>query len=774
MTPRHYLPLLLLLTLAALGLFWPGAVFAQGASPESDRALAERYLPILYFHPAEIFRPQPVDVLVDTARLRAVEGDLNLLLSVTIADLLNYPEPSYALDAWYGDPAASDYKNYTAHRAYYQAALAPDAGGPPPTTYARVVRDPAGGRTTIQYWFFYYYNDWFNKHEGDWELAQVVLDPAGQPEWLALGQHHAGTRRPWTHIQVEDETHPAVFVSLGSHAAYFTGDETYPHVQDIGTLRIEAVDRTGRAARTIPELVMLPESGDVAAVPGFEWMAFGGHWGEAGFLPDLGGPLGPSHKGDKWGRPIDWAFDLPLDQDVWYRNRLRVEVSVLSGDQAFITLHAPDGALLNFAEQSANPAILHLDPTETLVHADIELPAGQPFSLTAVWPDGENGLVTEYRFDDLPPAPEGRAALALSAAAPVLTIPGLGEFAPDSAETRPATWDAPDVIWIGGLLPASEVVRGLTLSLLAAVLPSLLYVSALYWADRYEKEPKRLIAAAFVWGALPALLVALVVRVFFQLPPELLGPNAMEALRLGLFSPLVEEALKGAAVLFIAHRYRREFDNVLDGMLYAAVAGFGFAMTGNLVSYVGAFLLRGFAGLSTGLFVQGLLFALDHALFTALFGAGLGYARLHPAERRRFTVPVLAFAAAVLANALHSLALAYSLRPAIPATLFALAGLVLAVGLFSASLRRQWWLMARHLIDEVPPESYRALVHPRRRVLLLFAALRRGLRPYLRHRRRMQLAAELAFKKDQLARFPAESGLLAEIDSLRLALGEVL
>ena len=56
--------------LAAALLAWaiPGQA---GALPsEDDLELARRYAPVLYFHPAEVFFPQPVDVIVQQARLR--------------------------------------------------------------------------------------------------------------------------------------------------------------------------------------------------------------------------------------------------------------------------------------------------------------------------------------------------------------------------------------------------------------------------------------------------------------------------------------------------------------------------------------------------------------------------------------------------------------------------------------------------------------------------------------------------------------------------------
>jgi hypothetical protein len=149
------------------------AVLAQDEPPVEDTELARLYAPVLYFHPAELFRPQSVDVMVNTARLRQARRnwfDVNVLLHVSISDLFDCDDD----DAWYGDEGASDYKNYSAHHTYYQAVLSPEAGGPPIVAYAHIVRDEDPQHITIQYWLFYYYNDWFNKHEGDWEMERLV------------------------------------------------------------------------------------------------------------------------------------------------------------------------------------------------------------------------------------------------------------------------------------------------------------------------------------------------------------------------------------------------------------------------------------------------------------------------------------------------------------------------------------------------------------------------------------------------------------------------
>ena len=755
---------------------------AQGTHPAEDEELARRFAPVLYFHPAEVFRPQTVEVMVDTARLRQTRRnrlDINVLPRVSVAELSGYPDSHYALDVWYGDKGASDYSNYSAHRAYYQDVLSPDSDGPPIATYAHVVRDEDPERVTIQYWLFYYYNDWFNKHEGDWEMVQVVLDAADTPEWLVLSQHHGGTRRSWGAVQVEAGTHPAVYVALGSHANYFLEDETYANGTAIGNVRLEIMDRTGSHGRTVPQVILIPDRAAIEADPaswtGLAWLSYCGRWGEPAPQGDFSGPFGPADKGEQWERPYAWGMAQPLDVDVWYANRLKVAVAGEAAEGAQVTLRSASGHPLPSAEALGNVALLHTDPPrDAVLVADIETVPGVAYTLVAVWPDAEASQATRYQFHDVPGGALGRATLTLhSGKQPVLSVFGNPrELLPTAMETQTVAWDAPDPVWLVGFLPASEVLKGLLISLLAGLLPTLLYVALLYSADRYEKEPKAMLAAAFLWGAIPALLVAAAVRLFFRLPAQLVGPKAIEAVQAGLVAPLIEETVKGIVILFVAKRYRLEFDGLLDGIIYGAMVGFGFAMAGNTLSYLGAFLVRGFAGLSSTIFVEGVLYGLDHALYSAILGAGLGYARLAQARWQRRSIPLAAFVLAVLTHALHNLALynAVGLSPFTVATTWA--GALVIVVVIALSLQRQQRCLTVELVGEVPDEVYRALTTRGGRSRAQWWALRRsGLRGWRQLRRTYQQCAELAFKKMQHKRRPDESGLQEEVDRLRGVLG---
>jgi RsiW-degrading membrane proteinase PrsW (M82 family) len=762
-------------------------VLAEDPSPESDLELAQRYAPVLYFHPQEIFRPQPVDVIVEQARLRRSRRlwfDTNVLLTLDPLDLFDFEsDRNHFLDVWYGDEGGSAYTNYSAHQAFYEAALSPEAGGPPVTVYAHVVRDEMG-RITVQYWALYFYNDWFNKHEGDWEMVQVMLGADARPEWVVLSQHHGGTRRAWCQAPVEGGTHPAAHVALGSHANYFVGDELFPNSQEIADRRITILDRTGAAGRVIPEVILLPERDQLATAPhdwpDAIWLPFRGRWGEAAAQSDFGGPLGPADKGDQWERPYAWGMAQPLDTETWYDNRLRVEVLGEAPTDAQVRLTDRRGGALPSAEVLGNLVMLHSDPPTEDLAATIGVQPHTRADVIATWPDRQKEQVTRFRFADVDFAETGLAKLELGPGGAVnlllRCLPGedgttsacLSSLGPAETAILEPIFYAPDFIWIGGVLPAHQVGAGLLLAVLASVVPTSLYVGALYWLDRYEKEPRLLVAGAFLWGSVPALALALAAEIFFRLPPNLIGSGALEAAQLGLIAPLLQEALKGMAVLFIALRYWREFDNVLDGIIYGAVVGFGFAMTGNLIDHVATFALWGFEGFNIPAFVEGLLYGLDHAFYTAIFGAGLGLGRLSRERWRRWAWPLAGFALAVAAHTLHNL-LAWNLLGVDAITIVTTGAGVVLIGLVAGwSLRRQRQSLRSELKDELPRPLYRILVTPGGKARARWQALQAsGLTDWQWTRRLHQRCAELAFKKVHLRRRPDEPGLTEEIERLR-------
>jgi RsiW-degrading membrane proteinase PrsW (M82 family) len=86
-------------------------------------------------------------------------------------------------------------------------------------------------------------------------------------------------------------------------------------------------------------------------------------------------------------------------------------------------------------------------------------------------------------------------------------------------------------------------------AVLGAVIPTLFYVSFVWWLDRYEKEPVWLLALAFLWGAAPAAILSLILELFLDASILALSGQGMLATlaSVSVSAPLVEESAKGGA-----------------------------------------------------------------------------------------------------------------------------------------------------------------------------------------------------------------------------------
>ena len=203
------------------------------------------------------------------------------------------------------------------------------------------------------------------------------------------------------------------------------------------------------------------------------------------------------------------------------------------------------------------------------------------------------------------------------------------------------------LLLLAGELGSAGLVTGLVL----ATLPAPVYLYLGLWIDRYEPEPPRLLAWAFLWGATGATLIALVVNTTGQaVVGGAFGAAVGQLYGGSLSAPFVEEIAK-AAVLYAIYRWRRhEFDGVLDGIVYAGMVGLGFAFTENVL-YYGRTALEGGDVLAATFFVRGVMAPFAHPLFTSLTGLGLGLAALREGAPWRVAPVVGLFGAMVL----HSL-----------------------------------------------------------------------------------------------------------------------
>jgi RsiW-degrading membrane proteinase PrsW (M82 family) len=184
-----------------------------------------------------------------------------------------------------------------------------------------------------------------------------------------------------------------------------------------------------------------------------------------------------------------------------------------------------------------------------------------------------------------------------------------------------------------------------------------LFAAFVNWLDRYEKEPKLLLGAAFVWGVVIAGGGAYILNTMFGIGIYLFtgSESAAEFGTTSIIAPIIEEALKGLAVLVVFLLFRKEFDSVLDGIVYGAITAMGFAAIENvLYIYRNGYQELGWQGFWTLVVIRVLLVGWMHPFFTAFTGIGFAIARMN----RNLLVKILAvpagYAVAVMAHAFHN------------------------------------------------------------------------------------------------------------------------
>jgi RsiW-degrading membrane proteinase PrsW (M82 family) len=193
------------------------------------------------------------------------------------------------------------------------------------------------------------------------------------------------------------------------------------------------------------------------------------------------------------------------------------------------------------------------------------------------------------------------------------------------------------------------------LILFAAVVPALCYGLAIVRIERFEREPRVLLLVMFLWGAGAAAVLATAANDAVEV---WLGgwqnPDIARSLTARLAAPVIEELAKAVALSVLLLRGAR-LNGVLDGIVYGALIGIGFAMTENATYFILAAVQGGEAGLLQSVYLRAGLGGLNHAAFTATVGAALGWFVQHRGHWRWLAPPLglaLAIAEHVLWNAL--------------------------------------------------------------------------------------------------------------------------
>jgi len=199
--------------------------------------------------------------------------------------------------------------------------------------------------------------------------------------------------------------------------------------------------------------------------------------------------------------------------------------------------------------------------------------------------------------------------------------------------------------------------------LVLAIAPALFILWYVYRKDCYDPEPLRLVVRVFLLGAL-AVIPAAVIE--FPFPPGIITSAVV--------APVVEEVLKFSVVFYCVYRLP-EFDEPVDGIVYAAAAGLGFAALENCI-----YVLEG--GVAVGI-IRAVASVPGHMIFSCTWGFALGIAKYRPAPKRGWLITA-GIAAAIFLHAVFNFSL----------EVFEGAGLLFILILLVPS---GWWFTRRNI-----------------------------------------------------------------------------
>lgn len=156
--------------------------------------------------------------------------------------------------------------------------------------------------------------------------------------------------------------------------------------------------------------------------------------------------------------------------------------------------------------------------------------------------------------------------------------------------------------------------------LLFAIAPIFIVVLYIYFKDKYEREPRRLLLLNFSLGAVVSILITTIMYFVFDMVLPLTNKTSITEQFIKAFFVVgfSEEFSKYLIVRYYSQKHK-EFNEPFDGIVYAVMVSMGFAATENLF-----YVLEG--GVSTAV-LRAFTAVPAHATFGILMGYFMGKAK---------------------------------------------------------------------------------------------------------------------------------------------------
>jgi RsiW-degrading membrane proteinase PrsW (M82 family) len=267
------------------------------------------------------------------------------------------------------------------------------------------------------------------------------------------------------------------------------------------------------------------------------------------------------------------------------------------------------------------------------------------------------------------------------------------------------------IIWFVGLpilAGQGAILMYMCMGAVLAFPASVMYLTFPRLLDRYDPEPWYALLGCLFWGGVAACGFSVTINSLVGgWVGHAYGEQAGEIVGAVVCAPIVEEFWKGMAVFGMFFFLKREFDGIVDGIIYASFVALGFAAVENVLYYGRAGADGGLAGMGMNFFLRGVLFPWGHPVYTAMTGIGFGLARegRHPALRA--LGPLFGYALAVTLHAMWNGGATFAGMSDQGGAIFCFSILIwfafvtAFVGMVIALVRRRGRILRAHLLDEV-------------------------------------------------------------------------
>jgi len=188
------------------------------------------------------------------------------------------------------------------------------------------------------------------------------------------------------------------------------------------------------------------------------------------------------------------------------------------------------------------------------------------------------------------------------------------------------------------------------------VVPMLIFATLIWRIDCWETEPVPLVIGAFIWGAVPSVILSLLASLILGLPFYLIGNSAQESFlgnfyMTGLVAPITEEIAKGIGVLIVFLTLKKQIHSILDGVIYGSVVGFGFSAVENTMYFLSE---TSWIELLKNFHLRAIYTGLSHSIFTGATGAGLAFGLFTNNRSNQFLWPLAGLCFAVFLHFTHN------------------------------------------------------------------------------------------------------------------------